>query len=464
MPYNLTLTNNAALTTLNDGSVDTTSTSLTLIGKNYPGYGTFLNENFIGLLENFAAGNPPSNALPGQLWWDTSTATLKVNASTTRSSQVWKIISSSTSSSSEPSDAIIGDLWWDTVNSQLKVYSGTGTGWITIGPTYTTSAGGQTGALADIVSGNDGPHVVIKFYISNTVVAILSKDNAFTLSAPGISGFESTIKPGLNFSSQSPSLVYYGDANSALNARVGTQLIPMSAFLRADVSIPLTTELQIATNDAIAFGTLLQGRCNVSGTEVRYRADAVGYDLGLYVNVTGTGQVRGLKVSGTTGLVTVVSNPTEALGIATKQYVDTSGASSTSYTDAQITASNVGLLDRAGTRTITGNLTAAANLTYSLGSSTTWFSNVWAGTFRGTSITAQYADLAERFHSDRPYDPGTVVQLGGSAEITAVAEELSEDVFGVISKNAAFLMNGGAGEDNWIQTRPPSSSRFNRVA
>ena len=77
---------------------------------------------------------------------------------------------------------------------------------------------------------------------------------------------------------------------------------------------------------------------------------------------------------------------------------------------------------------------------------------MWAGTFRGTSITAQYADLAERFEADQPYDAGTVVELGGSAEITRVTAELSEEVFGVISTRAAYLMNGGAGSDD---THPP---------
>ena len=63
----------------------------------------------------------------------------------------------------------------------------------------------------------------------------------------------------------------------------------------------------------------------------------------------------------------------------------------------------------------------------------------------GSRLTATYADLAERFESDAPYQPGTVVELGGEAEITAVKYELSEDVFGVISDNMAFLMNNGAG-------------------
>jgi hypothetical protein len=42
--------------------------------------------------------------------------------------------------------------------------------------------------------------------------------------------------------------------------------------------------------------------------------------------------------------------------------------------------------------------------------------------------------------------------LGGEAEITAVVSELSEDVFGVVSNTAAYLMNAGAGNDS---SHPP---------
>jgi hypothetical protein len=45
-----------------------------------------------------------------------------------------------------------------------------------------------------------------------------------------------------------------------------------------------------------------------------------------------------------------------------------------------------------------------------------------------------------------------VVELGGSAEITLVTDDLSEKVFGVISTRAAYLMNSSAGSD---VTHPP---------
>ena len=67
----------------------------------------------------------------------------------------------------------------------------------------------------------------------------------------------------------------------------------------------------------------------------------------------------------------------------------------------------------------------------------------------GTATAAEYSDVAERFAADTAYEPGTVVALGGAAEITAVGEEASDEVFGVVSgtHQAAFKMNGGAGSD-----------------
>ena len=72
------------------------------------------------------------------------------------------------------------------------------------------------------------------------------------------------------------------------------------------------------------------------------------------------------------------------------------------------------------------------------------------GDLTGTASAAEYSDVAERFASDTTYEPGTVVALGGSEEITQVNEEGSDEVFGVVSslKQAAFKMNAGAGDDD----------------
>jgi hypothetical protein len=74
------------------------------------------------------------------------------------------------------------------------------------------------------------------------------------------------------------------------------------------------------------------------------------------------------------------------------------------------------------------------------------------GVISGNQINANYADVAERFHADATLDAGTVVELGGTAEITKVTSDLSDKVFGVISTRAAYLMNSQAGTD---ATHPP---------
>jgi hypothetical protein len=82
-----------------------------------------------------------------------------------------------------------------------------------------------------------------------------------------------------------------------------------------------------------------------------------------------------------------------------------------------------------------------------IGASGASFNTVFA-----LATSAQYADMAERFHADAEYTPGTVVELGGINEVTVCKEELSNSVFGVVSDKPAYLMNGGAGTD---ATHPP---------
>ncbi len=84
MPYTINRSDGTLLTTIADGTIDTPpTTSLTLVGRNYAGYGTAIAENFVYLLENFA-GPPPGPIgsetqgppMTGQLWYNTTTSTL----------------------------------------------------------------------------------------------------------------------------------------------------------------------------------------------------------------------------------------------------------------------------------------------------------------------------------------------------------------------------------------------------
>jgi hypothetical protein len=103
-----------------------------------------------------------------------------------------------------------------------------------------------------------------------------------------------------------------------------------------------------------------------------------------------------------------------------------------------------------GISQFTGNISPTKITTSSLTGGGT-ISGIWTLT-AGARIQATYADLAERFESDTSYPVGTVVEIGGANEVTAVVEDLSEKVFGVVSNTAAYLMNSMAGDD---ETHPP---------
>lgn len=77
MAYYVNKTDGTAIYVL-DGTKDTTSTSLTLIGRLATNYGEIQNENVLHLLENFALGTSPAHPITGQLWYDTTTQNLKV--------------------------------------------------------------------------------------------------------------------------------------------------------------------------------------------------------------------------------------------------------------------------------------------------------------------------------------------------------------------------------------------------
>ena len=113
MAYQINKTDGTLLVQLVDGSIDTATTDISLIGRNYSGFGESINENFVKMLENFANTASPSNPLTGQLRWDKSEAILKVWNGTQFTSAGGPIVSSS-----QPT-MVAGDLWIDNLNNQL---------------------------------------------------------------------------------------------------------------------------------------------------------------------------------------------------------------------------------------------------------------------------------------------------------------------------------------------------------
>jgi len=76
-----------------------------------------------------------------------------------------------------------------------------------------------------------------------------------------------------------------------------------------------------------------------------------------------------------------------------------------------------------------------------IGQSANKFATVYATTFSGTSTTAKYADLAEKYSADADYEPGTVLHFGGEAEVTLCDSDMCRKVAGVVTTAPAHLMN-----------------------
>jgi hypothetical protein len=412
MAYTINLTDGTIFAVIADGTINTSS-SMILVGKNYAGYGEFLDENFVHLLENGANATAPGAPLTGQLWWDKTNSLLKVYNGT-----VFKTISAATSSSSAPTSNVTGDLWFDTVNQQLKVWNGTS--FILIGPAF-TSGTGTSGAIVDTITdsspGND--HVVVNFFVNNVIVAILSKDATFTPAA-AIAGF-ATIGPGFNLSTDVAGAVYKGTATNAdlLNNLAST------AFMRTNDNTSTTGTLSILNDTGLSVGGDSDARINVSGTDVFFQNQTQDGNIVIRVN-DGGAQTAALTVVGATSNVVVNTNLTVTGQI--------------SSTGANI---NFGTASVAVGGIINNNANGVGNI----GTSSGYFNTIFA-----KATSAEYADLAERFAADDIYPAGTVVILGGAKEITKAVDELTDEVFGVISTRAAFTMNGAAGSD---ATHPP---------
>lgn len=358
MSYTINLTDGTIFAVVADGTINTTS-SMTLVGQNYAGYGAFLDSNFIHLLENSSNTTPPGAPLVGQLWWDSGNTLLKVYNGT-----AWKNISSTTAQSTAPTNNTTGDLWFNTTLQQLNVW--TGSSWLVVGP-GTNTAGGTTGAVATSVLDNvGGTHYIIELYAGGNIVATVSKDATFT-PASAITGF-ATIGPGVQVTSVGGA-VFTGTATNAqaLNSLTSSQ------FMRSDAAANTTGTLSVLNNTGLSVGASNDFRASVGNAGVTLANQTTNGNINFSVNIGGT-PTTVMTINGSTGVIS------------------------------------------------------------------------------GNQIDANYADLAERFAADAELAPGTVVELGGSAEITQVSAELSENVFGVISTQAAYLMNGRAGSN---VTHPP---------
>ena len=117
------------------------------------------------------------------------------------------------------------------------------------------------------------------------------------------------------------------------------------------------------------------------------------------------------------------------------------------YTSATNTWTRSGLTNNTGTSSSTGPITLngdqnlGSNGAYNSGSAVAQWATVYAVNFVGTATYAKYADLAEMYVPDKHYGPGTVLVLGGDAEVTETTIPADPRVAGVVSTDPAHLMN-----------------------
>ena len=168
MSYRINKTNGDLLVDLVDGIIDTSSSDITLVGKNYKGFGEAFNENFVALLENFASSSAPSNPLKGQIWYDLGDNRLKLYDGTEFRTAGGPIVSST-----QPNNLVTGDLWID--NNQNKLYMWDGTDLTLVGPTFTAGQG-KTGyeAVTMVDTGNQS-RTILALYIGGVLAGIQSR-------------------------------------------------------------------------------------------------------------------------------------------------------------------------------------------------------------------------------------------------------------------------------------------------
>jgi hypothetical protein len=408
MAYPIKKTDGTQIGTIADGTVNSSITSLTLIGKNYAGYGNFLNENYVALLENFAYTNAPAAALTGQLWFDTGSLVLKVY-----NGSQWKPISSSASSATQPTSPVSGDLWWDSTNQQLKVWSGTA--WITVGPTYTATTG-TTGPIVETIKDASGfDKVVTKFYIESTVVAILSKAATFTPQT-AIGGF-TVVNPGFNLISSSAlsGSQFTGDASNALSL----QGVNASQFLRSDQNT--STAYTISAGGGVTFGSDMTISPNPTNNEISFNTATLNRDLNIYVNSANV-KTRVIGITGSSAAISF-ANSDVTIGKTLSVTGNTSVAASA-------------YLNILGKTVASSDIVPPNTGVVNIGASATAFNGVYATTFSG-NLAASYVTIG-----------GNLVPT--LAAVTSYVQTTGQNSQGAKTVSAA-APTGGSNGDVWYR-------------
>lgn len=246
MAYLITKSDGTTLITVSDGQIDDLSTDLTLIGKNYSGFGESLNENFVKLLENFAGVSRPTRPIRGQIWFDVTELKLKVYNGT-----AFQPVSSATISASQPLSLTPGDLWFDDTNKQLYFFDGITP--LLLGPSYGISQGISGVRVNTILDTLNQNKIITSLFNNGTLIGIFSSsETEFTPKLP-IAGFSGTVIPGFNASTIAGIKFNVTATNSE---KLGGR--PDTTYVRNDISGVITGKLGVS--QGVEIGDAQQGK------------------------------------------------------------------------------------------------------------------------------------------------------------------------------------------------------------
>lgn len=481
MAYSVDTYSGSRTITVEDGTIDS-SLDIRLIGKNYAGYGEVQNENFVHLLENFAGITAPPRPINGQIWYDTSVRKLKYYDSDTRQ---WKTAGGAQVASTGPSGLSIGDLWWDDNNEQLHAWNGSA--YILIGPQGVPGLGTTEMVSDSVIDDNGATHGIIKAYVNGVVAFIVSSDS-FVLddTLNPVSGF-GIIKEGITLASTDNDVgitdvtegnVFWGTSSSArgLVGNSGELLTWENFYLKSQTGLSfeevvrfsdfgytvgdgsdlevkidsdgITPLIKTVTSNVLKFQTQSNTPLRLVGAHVLPGVNNT-TDLGslaeAFKNVYAA-DFYGRGSSLTSLNASELSSGTVPSGRLTGSYnISISGTATTATNATNATNANnllAGTTYRVATEAVaSGSIVARTTSEEIIGGITISPGSVKGNYFVGIATSALFADLAEKYLADQEYEVGTVVVVGGEAEVTACSA--GDRAFGAVSQNPAYMMNAG---------------------
>jgi len=306
MSYTILKTDGSALTSVVDGTIDQLATDLTLIGKNFSGFGVFINDNFVRLLENFSNTVEPSNPIQGQLWYDTSENRLKVY------NGIQFVVSGGTiTSSTPPSNLAAGDLWIDNVREQLYFNDGIAT--MLAGPIYSAQQGLSGFTVEDILDSNNISRSVVYLFVAQTLLGVFSKVS-FTPKEQ-ISGMPAILNVG--FTASSLSNFVFDTVATKANALVSAEGVLKTAenFVSTNDNSQSTGTLSIQNSTPLKLGTGSDSELYVTSSLFNIKSNRADQNFQIQTK-TASSQPIAFFINGSTSKVGILTqNPETTLDV-----------------------------------------------------------------------------------------------------------------------------------------------------